>query len=124
MPVFVSKGIGVLKIASGQTNGVPIKANEVFEDAVSILVYGRNVTDGVLTYKIQVSPDMDAATPTWYDLEDAAAAVIALPNITGKARHYTPSLNNWWGSATGMRAVSSAVTTADRFWEITKQFLS
>lgn len=124
MPVFVSKAVGVLKIVNGQTLGVPIKANEVFEDAISIILYGRNVTDGVLTYKIQVCPDMDAAAPSWFDLETAAAAVVAAPNITGKARHYTPSLDNWFGAAAGVRIVSSAVTTADRFWEMTKQFLA
>lgn len=124
MPVFVSKAIGVFKISNGQTQSNAIKANEVFEDAVSLILYGRNVTDAALTYKIQVSPDMDVTTPVWYDLEDAAAAVIAAPNITGKARHYTPSLNNWWGSAAGARIVSSAAVGADRFWEVTKQFLS
>lgn len=124
MPVFVSKAVGVLKIVNGQVNGVPIKANEVFEDAVSAIIYARNATDGVLTYKIQVSPDMDAAAPVWYDLETAAAAVVAAPNVTGKARHYTPSLDNWWGAAAGMRLVASAVTTADRFWEVTKQAIT
>lgn len=124
MPVFVSKAVGVLKIVNGQTNGVPIKANEVFEDAVSVILYGRNVTDGALTYKIQVSPDMDAAAPSWFDLETAAAVVVAAPNVTGKARHYTPSLDNWFGSAAGVRIVSSGVVTADRIWEITKQWLA
>lgn len=122
MPVFVSKMFGVFKITNGQTISNVVKANEVFEDAVGITLFGRNVTDGVLTYKIQVSPDMDAAAPVFYDLEDAAAAVIAAPNITGKARYYTPSLNNWWGAAAGARIVSSAVTTGDRFWDATKQF--
>lgn len=124
MPVFVSKAIGVLKIVNGQTNGVPIKAREVYEDALAVILYGRNVTDGVLTYKIQVSPDMDIAVPVWYDLEDSAATVVAAPNITGKSRVYSSSLTNWWGAAEGMRIVSSAVVTADRIWEITKQWIS
>jgi len=119
MPVFVSKALGVLTIANGQTLGAAIKCAEVFEDAVSVIIYARNATDGVLTYKIQVSPDDGT---TWFDLEDAAAAVIAAPNVTGKARHYTPSLNNWWAAATQMRLVSSAVTTGLRTWDITKQF--
>lgn len=124
MPVFVSKAIGVLKIANGQTQGVPIKAQEVYEDALAIIIYARNATDGVLTYKIQVCPDMDAAAPTWYDLEDSAAVVVAAPNLNGKSRVYSSSLTNWFGAAAGMRLVSSAVVTADRFWEITKQWVS
>lgn len=119
MTGFVSKAIGVLKIPNTQTQSNAIKCNEVFEDAESIILYGRNVTDGVLTYKIQVSPDEGS---TWYDLETAAAAVVAAPNITGKARHYAASLDNWWGTATQMRIVSSAVVAADRFWEVTKRF--
>jgi hypothetical protein len=121
MPVFTSKLLGVLTIASGQVNGVPLKHNEAFEDAVSLIIYARNATDGVLTYKIQVSPDDGT---TWFDLEDSAAAVIAAPNVNGKARHYTPSLNNWWGAATQMRLVASAVTTGIRTWDVTKQFLT
>lgn len=124
MPLFVSKASGILTIANGAQASTVFKWREVHEGAVAIILYARNATDGVLTYKIQVTDDPDAQAPTWYDLEDSTPAVIAAPNVTGKARVYTPSLQNWWGAAGGMRLLASAATTGIRSWDCTTQWTS
>ncbi len=72
-----------------------------------LLVHGKVVTDGAITYKYQVSPD----NTDWYDLVDSAAAAV-IPPLEGKAKTLEDI-------AVYTRIKSSAnVTAVPKVWEV------
>lgn len=75
----------------------------------NLMIYGSNVTDGVLTFNYQVSPD----GINWFDLVDAAAANV-IPPLQGKAKDL-PYISPF------IRIKASAVTTAIRTWNVTAE---
>lgn len=75
----------------------------------SMMVYGRDTTDGAITYAYQVSPN----NIDWYALQDAAGAAVT-PPTTGNAK----SLDYIAGY---YRIRSSAPVTANRTWDVTAE---
>ncbi len=111
-----------ITIPSGTAVSQWLKAREVSGDGDVIMLYGENNTDGVITYTLEVTPDADAASPlvntyTIPDDSDSAAVADAVPPAQGKARAY-----KGLGSAGAFRIKASANVTADRRWNVTKQW--
>jgi len=75
----------------------------------NMMVYGKTVTDGVITYKYQVSTD----NVDWFDLVDSAANAV-IPPLEGKAK----MLND---IAVYVRIKSSANVTAERKWYVSAE---
>lgn len=98
--------IGAVTIPNGGTNSNAMTAKEGYN--VEVLLHGRSVTDGAITYKVQSSPD---GGTTWYDLvDDAAAAVV--PALQGKAKRIALLTDTW-------RIQASGAVSADRIWDVT-----
>lgn len=97
-----------LTIAVGAVNSNAITAKGGVNGGT--MVYGKTVTDGVLTYKYQVS----ANNIDWMDLVDSAAAAV-IPPLEGKAK----MLND---VAAFVRIVASgAVTAVPKVWHISAE---
>lgn len=96
-----------LAIASGGTLSNAIGSKGGMTE--NLMIYGSNVTDGVLTFNYQVSPD----GVNWFDLVDAAAANV-VPPLQGKAKDL-PYI------APFIRVKASAVTTAIRTWNVSAE---
>jgi len=112
-----SNKLANLVIPSGTNVSNIWKAREVYEDAVSVFLTGENVTDGVITYTVEVTDDFEpSASGTWSTLQDAGADYA--PALQGKAK----ALPQVALAATGIRIKSSANVTADRTWGATKQY--
>ncbi len=93
-----------LTIIVGAQVSNALRSNNLFDN--SVMVYGKTVTDGVITYKYQVSPD----NVTWFDLvDDTATAVI--PPLQDKAKQVDQ------GMFVYIRIASSApVTAVNKVW--------
>lgn len=74
-----------------------------------MMVYGKTVTDGAITYIYQVS---DAGTD-WYDLVDSAAAAV-IPPLENKAKVVEQV-------GVQLRIKSSANVTAARTWKVSAE---
>lgn len=94
-------------IALGAVNSNAIQAQGGINGAC--MVYGINTTDGVITYKYQVSAD----GANWVDLVDAAAAAV-IPPLQGKGK----MLND---VSVYTRIVASAPVTAIRTWHVSSE---
>lgn len=75
----------------------------------ALLVFGKTVTDGAITYSYQVS---DNGTD-WYDLVDGSAAAIT-PPLEGKAKVLDVTSPN-------LRVKSNANVTAARTWKVSAE---
>lgn len=120
MPLFVAR-LPNLTIPNGAAVSNIWNSNVVYEDSEGLMLAGINVTDGVITYVIQVCDDPAAtAASTWFNLNTGAADVA--PPVQGKAIIYTPSLHEWLATAGSIRIQASANVTANRSWAASKQF--
>lgn len=96
-----------------------IKAITAYEDAQILMLTGENVTDGAITYTVEVTDDFEpSAGGTWSTLQDAGVDVV--PPLQGKAKSLPFSALG----ATGFRLKSSAPVTADRTWGASKQYIA
>lgn len=110
-----SKGPDVT-IPNGTAVSNVIKAREVYSDAVGIMLYGPASLEAD-TFKIEVSPDPDAGTPVWNDLQDDSATNVAPPGADKARAYYILAL------AGGFRITdASGNVGADRTWKMTKIF--
>lgn len=94
-------------IPIGTANSNAIQAKGGINGAT--MVYGISVTDGVITYKYQVSAD----GVNFVDLVDSAGAAI-IPPLEGKGK----ALND---VAVYVRIVASANVTANRTWHVSAE---
>jgi len=94
-------------------------ARGVYEDAEDVILTGENVTDGVLTYTLEVTDDLDptAASP-WSTLQDAGADFV--PPLQGKSKAIPRAAL----AATGIRARISAAATANRNFGASKRYVA
>jgi len=122
MPLFEAR-CPDLVIPNGLSDSNILKAREVFEDAEAIMLYGLNVTDGVITFTIQITNNIDAAAPTFFTLQTppGAPADIA-PPLQGKAFTLTRGEAAAMFAADAFKIHSSAPVTAIRTWNVSKQF--
>lgn len=95
------------------------KSREIYDDAIFVLLTGENPTDGVITYTVEVTDDLEpSAAGTWSTLVDAGADFA--PPLQGKAK----ALPLHALAATGIRIKSSANVTADRIFGASKQYFT
>lgn len=108
-----------LKIPNGTSVSNIWKAREVYEDAEDLQLMADVVTDGALTYTVEITSDFEpTAAGFWVTLQDAGADFA--PPVAGKAKKLpTEAL-----SATGIRIKASGNVTADRNWRAAKQYLA
>ena len=93
------------------------KAREVYEDANEVLLLAVNVTDGAITYTVEVTDDFEpTAGGFWSTLQEAGADFA--PPLAGKSK----ALPRVALGSTGIRIKSSANVTADRTWGASKQY--
>jgi len=108
-----------LRILSGTAVSNVIRAREQYEDASIIALFGDDVTDGVITYTLEVTNDAEPAAPTFYTLQIGDPAADAVPPLQDKAKVFVELC-----AVAGFRIKASANVTADRFWQATKQYLA
>ncbi len=106
-----------LMIPSGTNISNIWKSREVYDDAEDVELLADSVTDGVITYTVEITSDNDpSAAGFWSTLQDAAADVS--PPLAGK----TKALPKAALAATGIRIKSSANVTANRNWRAVKHY--
>lgn len=96
-----------------------LNSNKCYDDAESIVLYAVNVTDGALTYTIEVNPDPNAtnASPNWATLQvgDEQAVGSAVPPLATFARLFYEL-----AAVMAFRIKASGNVTADRTWSADK----
>lgn len=95
-------------ISSGQTESAWVDSAKVYDDALSITLYGPAGLDA-LTFTIEVSPDGSTA----YALQDGGAAVEA-PGASEAIVLDNPSFRYF-------RIKASGAVAADRAWQMDKE---
>lgn len=108
-----------LKIPNGTNVSNIWKARELYEDAEDLELLADVVTDGAITYTVEITSDFEpTAAGFWATLQDAGADFA--PPLAGKAKKLpTEAL-----AASGIRIKASAPVTADRNWRAAKQYLA
>lgn len=100
-------------IPNGTADSNVIKAREVYDDAILLMLVGPTVLDAH-TYVIQVCDDPDAAVPVWSNWNNGTSDIA--PPAASKATTY-PGL-----AGRGFRIHdSTGNVAADRTWNLYKQ---
>lgn len=121
MPLFVAR-LPPLVIPNGQQASNSLASNVAFEDAEFVLIFGNNVNDPPITFVIQVTDNITALAPIWYNLQTSPPnPVDAAPPLQGKAFPMSRAAAAIMGTD-GFRIFASAPVTAARTWTLTKQF--
>lgn len=108
-----------LVVPNGTNVSNILKAREIYEDAITVGLTGENVTDGALTYTVEVTDDLEpAAGGVWSTLQEAGADYA--PPLQGKAKRLPLEALAY----TGIRIKSSGNVTADRTFGASKQYFA
>lgn len=103
-----------ITILNGAANSNVLKAREVYEDALFIILYAPAALDA-FTFTIEVTADPEAAAPVFVTLQQGTTPADAAPPLAGKARAYGEI-----PAAMGFRIHSSSNVAADRVWLASK----